>query len=76
MIVKLLIFALAALFIYKLLGGKLPTLPKKESKKQDPKGEDEEAMVPCQRCDVYVALKESVIIGGKYYCDECAKKEK
>lgn len=75
MFLKLLIFALAALLIYKLLGGKLPSIPKRDSGPKKPQSEDEEAMVPCQACSVYVSLKESVLIGGNYYCSECAKKE-
>ena len=71
MILKLIIFAIAGLLIYKFLGGKLPTLGKKSPHE---KKLDEDTLVECSKCGTYVTVKESVIINGKYYCDECAEK--
>jgi len=32
----------------------------------------EEAMIPCARCDTYVQIKEALMRDGKYYCShEC-----
>ena len=70
MILKLIIFAVAGYFIYKILGGKLPSIGKnKEQKKLD-----EDTLVECEKCSTYVTVKESIIINGKYYCDDCAAK--
>ncbi len=69
MILKLIIFAAAGLFIYKLLGGELPGIGNKSASKNKP---DADTLVECSKCGTYVTIKESVIINGKYYCDECA----
>ena len=69
MILKLIIFAAAGLFIYKLLGGELPSIGNKSTPKKKP---DADTLVECSKCGTYVTIKESVIINGKYYCDECA----
>ncbi|MBD3789973.1 MAG: hypothetical protein IE885_06380 [Campylobacterales bacterium] len=70
MLLKLLIFVLAGLAIYKLFGGKLPTLGKtKEEKKLD-----EDTLIECEKCGTYVTLKESIFVNGKHYCSkECTK---
>lgn len=68
MILKLLIFAIVGVLIYKFFGGKLPTVGKsKEEKKLD-----DDTLVECETCQTYVTVKESIIIHGKYYCSsEC-----
>ena len=69
MILKLLIFAIAGVLIYKFFGGKLPSI----GKSQDEKKLDEDTLVECEKCSTYVTVKESIIIHGKYYCSqECA----
>ena len=68
MILKLLIFAVAGLFIYRFFGGKLPTLGKTVQEKKL----DEDTLVECKKCGTYVTVKESFIVHGKYYCSkEC-----
>ncbi|RRS30829.1 MAG: hypothetical protein P794_05455 [Epsilonproteobacteria bacterium (ex Lamellibrachia satsuma)] len=68
MILKLIIFAIAGLFIYKLLGGKLPSIGKNNEEKKI----DEDTLVECSKCGTYVTIKESIIVNGKYYCSkEC-----
>ncbi len=69
MILKLIIFAIAGLMIYKFFGGKLPTIGKSfEDKKLD-----EDTLVECEKCSTYVTVKESIVVNGKYYCSkECA----
>jgi uncharacterized protein len=71
MILKLILFAAIGIFIYKLMGGKLPTL--KNSKRSKPKKKklDSETLVECEKCGTYVTIEETTIISGKYYCDEC-----
>jgi len=60
---------MAGLFIYKLLGGKLPTI----GKSADEKKLDDDTLVECEKCSTYVTVKESIIVNGKHYCSkECA----
>ncbi len=69
MILKLLIFVIAAVLIYKFFGGKLPTFGKTPHEKKL----DDDTLVECVTCHTYVTVKESIIVGGKYYCSrECA----
>ncbi len=69
MILKLLIFAIAAVLIYRLFGGKFPTFGKSLHEKKL----DDDTLVECATCHTYVTVKESIIVGGKYYCSaECA----
>ena len=68
MILKLLIFAIAGLFIYKFFGGKLPKIGKTAYEKKL----DEDTLVECEACGTYVTIKESLIVDAKYYCsNEC-----
>lgn len=68
MILKLLLFAVVAVLVYKLFGGKLPTIGKSASQKKL----DADTLVECEKCNTYVTVKESIIVGGRYYCsDEC-----
>ncbi|MFT7880341.1 MAG: PP0621 family protein [Sulfurimonas sp.] len=72
MILKIIIFAVVALLIYKFLGGKLPTIG---NKSPEEKKIDDDTLVECETCHTFVTLKESIIINGKYYCSqECADK--
>jgi len=77
MILKLIIFALIGIAIYKLMGGNLPSLSR-EKKDKIPKGDDpkkieEDTLVECVECGTYVTYKESIIIKGEIYCSrECA----
>lgn len=69
MILKIIIFAVAGLLIYKFFGGKLPTLGKSAAEKKL----DDDILVECEKCSTYVTVKESIIVNGKYYCsEECA----
>ena len=71
MILKLLIFAIAGVLIYKFFGGKLPSISKSPQEKKL----DEDTLVECEKCSTYVTVKESIIIHGKYYCSkECIPK--
>ena len=68
MILKLLIFAIVGLLIYRFFGGKLPSIGKSASEKKL----DDDTLVACEKCDTYVTVKESIIVQGKYYCStEC-----
>ncbi len=68
MILKLLIFAIVGLLIYRFFGGKLPSIGKSTSEKKL----DDDTLVECEKCGTYVTVKESIIVHGKYYCShEC-----
>jgi len=68
-IVKLLIFAIVGVLIYRFFGGKLPSLGRSASEKKL----DEDTLVECEKCNTYVTVKESIIVHGKYYCSkECS----
>lgn len=68
MILKLLIFAIVGVLIYKFFGGKLPSIGKSPQEKKL----DDDTLVECEKCSTYVTIKESIIVHGKYYCSkEC-----
>ena len=52
MILKLLIFAIAAVLIYKFFGGKLPTFGKSPHEKKL----DDDTLVECATCHTYVTV--------------------
>jgi len=65
---KLVLILIIGAIIYFLFFKK--TLPKESDK---PKKMNDDDMVECSRCGVYVNIKEAVIKDGKYYCSkECA----
>ena len=69
MILKLLIFAVVAVLVYRFFGGKLPSIGRTAAQKKL----DDDTLVECAKCDTYVTVKESIMVQGKYYCsDECA----
>jgi len=73
MILKLIIFAIIAIYIYKLFGGKLPSF-KDITKTKTKKDENIDTMVECCKCGTYITHQEAIVINGKFYCDECANK--
>jgi len=77
MILKLIIFAIIGVAIYKLLGGNIPKINGKKrdrvSKDDDPRKIEEDTLVECVKCGTYVTYKEAIIIKGEIYCSrECA----
>ena len=66
MILKLIVFAVVGLLIYKFFGGKLPKIGKSPHEKKL----DDDTLVECETCHTYVTVKESMIVNGKYYCSE------
>lgn len=68
MILKLLILAIVGVLIYKFFGGRFPKIVKSTHEKKL----DDDTLVECSTCHTYVTVKESLIVGGKYYCSpEC-----
>jgi uncharacterized protein len=70
MILKFILFAIVALYIYKLLGGKLPSL-KDIAKHSQNNDTTTDTLVECHKCGTYITQKEAKIIKGQYFCDEC-----
>jgi len=68
MILKFIILAIAGVMVYKFFGGKLPSIGRSAEEKKL----DDDTLVECEKCSTYVTVKESKIVHGKYYCDECA----
>jgi uncharacterized protein len=69
MVLKLLIFAIAGIVIYKFFGGKFPSIAKSSNEKKL----DEDTLVECNKCSTYATVKESMIVNAKYYCSsQCA----
>jgi len=77
MILKLIIFAIIALLVYKVLGGKLPSLGGRKDGKLSDRDEkkkiEEDTLIECDKCSTFVTYKESIIVKSKVYCSkECA----
>jgi len=68
-ILKLLIFAIVGLMIYKFVGGKLPSIGKSAEEKKL----EEDTLVECETCATYVTVKESIQVEGKYYCSKACR---
>lgn len=54
--------------VYFLFIKKSAPLPSKT--KRDAKQPDEDTMVPCETCGVYVSAEEAFLKDGKYYCSK------
>ena len=72
MILKLILFAAIGIFIYKLFGGEFPKIGAKKRAAKPKKKIEGDTLVECTKCGTYVTMDESILINGKYYCDECA----
>jgi len=74
MILKLLIFGVVAILVYRFFGG---TFPRFGRRSQEEKQLDDDTLVECVGCHTYVTVKESLISSGEYYCSsECKKLHK
>ena len=76
MILKLLIIVGIIAFVYFKFFHK-PALKTPKGAKKKKTALDDEEMVQCEHCSVYVALEETLISNGKYYCSqECLDQHK
>ncbi|HIC78193.1 MAG TPA: hypothetical protein EYP02_03320 [Sulfurovum sp.] len=78
MILKLIIFAVVAAFIYRFLGGKIPLIDKKNRPKKKKKDEHDfgqiETTSECAKCGTYMTEEDAIIYQKKAYCsDQCLK---
>lgn len=72
MMLRLIIIFAVGVFLYRLFGGKLPTLRKTEEEKKI----EEDTLIECKECSTYVTIKESIIANGNYYCSKACSKSK
>lgn len=72
MLLKLLLIIGVIAAVYFLFFKKGPTLSGKRSAK--PKNDDD-TMVPCETCGVFVTTKEAFLKEGKYYCSQACMEE-
>jgi uncharacterized protein len=69
MFLKLLLFAVIGVVIYRAFGGKVPLL---DSDKPSDKSIAEDTLVECATCGTYVTFRESITVQKKHYCSkEC-----
>ncbi len=66
--IKIILILIVLYYLYKFLGGEFK-LPKKKSSSID--DNDENTLVECCKCEVYITQKEAVKKGKCYYCQEC-----
>ncbi len=77
MILKLIIFAVIAGFIYRLMGGNIPFIDKAKSKKSEHEFGEIEATSECASCGTYMTEDDALIYHKKSYCStECVEKAK
>ena len=75
MILRLIIFAVIAGFIYRFLGGKIPFIDK--VKKSEHEFGEIEATSECATCGTYMTEDDALIFHRKSYCStECVEKAK
>ncbi len=66
---RLILFGVIAVVVYRAFGGKVPILDREEKSNDELSGD---TLVECATCGTYVTIKESITIGSKHYCSkEC-----
>ncbi len=70
MVLKIILLAILLYLLYKALGGNF-ALPKKKS--GDSIEKDENTLVECCKCGIYITQKEAHIKNRCYYCQDCIK---
>jgi uncharacterized protein len=69
MFLKLLLFAVAGVMVYRAFGGKVPLL---DGDKPSDKSNSDDTLVECATCGTYVTTQESITVHQKHYCSkEC-----
>ncbi len=68
MFLKLLLFTVIGVVIYRALGGKVPILDR--TKKSSEASADGDTLVECAACGTYVTIRESITVGKKHYCSK------
>ncbi len=65
---KIIILGVLLYLLYKALGGEFKLAQKKGSRE-----EDENTLVECKKCGIYITEKEAIRKNGFFYCQECYK---
>jgi len=69
MFLKIILLLAVIYFLYKAFGGKIE-IPKPKSKEE--KEIDQNTLVECCKCSIYITRKEATKKGDCYYCEDCA----
>ncbi len=69
MFLKILLVVIIIYLLYRAFGGKIE-IPKPKSKEQ--KEIEQNTLVECCKCSVYITRKEAKKKGECYYCEDCA----
>jgi len=54
---------------------KKPAITAASKEANKPKNADDEMMVPCETCGVFVSVKEAFIKDGRYFCSKACMEE-
>lgn len=77
MLLKLIIFAIIAGFVYRFFGGKIPFIDKPKAKKAEHEFGELEATSECAQCGTYMTEEDALIYHRKAYCsNECLEASK
>jgi uncharacterized protein len=75
MILKILLVLGVIAAVYFLFFKKSAPLSQQKKKDTSAKKPEEDTMVPCEACGVFVSVKEAFLKDGKYYCSKsCMEK--
>ena len=74
MFLKLLLIVALLYVLYRIFGGKieLPFNKEKLNKYKEQKEIDQNTLVECCNCSIYITKKEAKKKGDCYYCEDCA----
>ena len=80
MFLKILIIIIFIYILYRFLGGKkleVPTFkkPKNSGYNKEVKELEENTLVECNKCGVYITQKEAIFKNKEYYCSDCIKEK-
>jgi uncharacterized protein len=77
MVLKIILFAIAGILLYRVLGGKIPIIDRERREKRD-SSDDFTKVAPtaqCAICGTYMTEDDAIIYHKKSYCsNECLEK--
>ena len=77
MLLKLIIFAVVAVIIYRFVGGKVPYIDKKKPSDEKHEFGQIETTSECATCSTYMTEEDAIIYQKKAYCsNECLERAK
>jgi len=76
MLLKILLVLGVIAAVYFLFFKKRPTVTQQKKGDASAKKADEDTMVPCETCGVFVSVKEAFLKDGKYYCSKSCMEKK